>query len=411
MGDGLGLGALWLAALGGSARAVGRERVWTFRLRETAGLRRFGYPVHALLPAEAPGPGYRLERGGKPVAAQFRPVSGPDGRPAVALDFNASPGPLETEVYNVRSGEIEPGPEPARGMTVEQAGGVFRVANGSVLAYEVPDHLGGFLRSVRNTRAEFVNEGSTGLTVRDRNGKDVPLGGPGEGGRGPEYRGTVTRKGPFAVGLRFEGKRVLGDTLVRSVAVEMTFPNSKSWVEVRWTVDDPVGYVSGLGLTLDLKVEGEPTLVDLGASNMVYGYLRGAEAMALVAGEAPGVRPLGTAWTVEKGAPGSTSLFASATGPNAPPAEGWAHVMDKTRCAAVAVADFGRASRDEIRVGVSGRLEIRRQFAVNRLAPSEKPKALTFWIHYVPNPVQVGAVTSPQAMLAPLEVAWEPAGG
>jgi len=28
-------------------------------------------------------------------------------------------------------------------------------------------------------------------------------------------------------------------------------------------------------------------------------------------------------------------------------------------------------------------------------------------MHFVTNPVQVGAVTSPQAMLAPLEVVWE----
>jgi hypothetical protein len=33
-----------------------------------------------------------------------------------------------------------------------------------------------------------------------------------------------------------------------------------------------------------------------------------------------------------------------------------------------------------------------------------RPKALTCWFHFVQMPVQVGAATSPQAILAPLEV-------
>ena len=37
--------------------------------------------------------------------------------------------------------------------------------------------------------------------------------------------------------------------------------------------------------------------------------------------------------------------------------------------------------------------------------PLNQPKkSLRFWLHFVTTPVQVGAVTSPQSMLAPLEV-------
>ena len=55
-------------------------------LRETAGLRRFGFPVHMLLPGDLPGRNARLLREGQPVDAQFRRVAGADGRPALALD-------------------------------------------------------------------------------------------------------------------------------------------------------------------------------------------------------------------------------------------------------------------------------------------------------------------------------------
>jgi hypothetical protein len=78
-----------------------------------------------------------------------------------------------------------------------------------------------------------------------------------------------------------------------------------------------------------------------------------------------------------------------------PPAEGWAHAMDRQRCTAVAVDNFaGPGRQDEIDVDADGGLRI----------TSKGAKVLRFWLHFVPMPVQVGAVTSPQAMLAPLEV-------
>ena len=43
-------------------------------------------------------------------------------------------------------------------------------------------------------------------------------------------------------------------------------------------------------------------------------------------------------------------------------------------------------------------------FAGAVAAPTAGPKALTCWFHFVQMPVQVGAATSPQAILAPLAV-------
>ncbi len=99
--------------------------------------------------------------------------------------------------------------------------------------------------------------------------------------------------------------------------------------------------------------------------------------------------------------------FAEAPTPDSPPAEGWAHVMDRTRCTALAVADFGRRARDRIEVLADGRVRIWREFAPGGEVPSGRAKSLTFWFHFVGMPVQVGAATSPQAMLAPLKVVWE----
>ena len=94
------------------------------------------------------------------------------------------------------------------------------------------------------------------------------------------------------------------------------------------------------------------------------------------------------------------------TGGKGPPAAGWAHVMDARRCTAVAVAGFGRRTADRIEVQASGRLVISRGFQPPERGPPPTEKRLTFWLHFVDMPPHVGAVTSPQSMLAPLEVEW-----
>ena len=83
-------------------------------VRETSGIRRFGYPVTVVLPPEAAaraGDRFRLLENGKPVAAQFRRSEGGPGPSRVYLDFNISHGPLEKHTYRVEYGPgVEPGP-------------------------------------------------------------------------------------------------------------------------------------------------------------------------------------------------------------------------------------------------------------------------------------------------------------
>jgi hypothetical protein len=406
------------AALARSAAAAGPEleSSLTFRLKETAGLRRFGYPVHTVLPEGSTGARYRLEQGGKPVPAQFREVSNPGGKPAVSLDFNASLGPLETQAYTVQFGEgVAPVAEPRGGMNVSHKGGNFFVSNGSALQYTVPETLGDLVVSVKNARLEFIGETQRScalmLTANDASRKGVAF---GESGR---VKASITRQGPLAVGLRFEEELTLpGGKTVRAVA-DLTFPNSKSWVETTLTVDDPEGLVRSLTFQLPILVEGEPTLVDLGASNTVYGTIKGQERMVLLSGREP-VRPQpdpGGSWVVFKGdRTRSIPQFAVSKTRDADAAEGWAHVMDRRRCTAIAVADFARGTRDTISVEANGLVEFFREY----VGAGEKPapegfkgtKTLRYWAHFVTNPVQIGALTSPQAMLAPLSVDWEPLG-
>jgi hypothetical protein len=376
-------------------------------LKETAGLRRFSYPVHAILPPVAPGLSFRLFKEGQPVPAQFRSIEGAGGRPVIAVDFTSSLGPLESERYVVegRAGG-EPGLEPKRGLKVEQSGETFGVQSGTSLAYRVGTRLPGGLESVANGGRDYLEPGSAGFFIRAKGSggnRLVKLG--SEEARSP--RGAITRQGPLAVGLGYTGTTALPGTEPVSSKVDLTFPSSKSWVETAWGVDDPLGLVAGLEVELRLKLEPGPVLVDLGTAATIYGVLRGHERMTLDAGAAPGLAAGARPWVVAKGPPEKPIIFAEAPSPQAPPAEGWAHVMDTTRCTALAVADFGRGSHDRIAIDSDGRVRIARDFAGGPSAPARGPKVLRFWFHFVPMPVQIGAATSPQAMLSPLTIAWD----
>jgi hypothetical protein len=94
---------------------------------------------------------------------------------------------------------------------------------------------------------------------------------------------------------------------------------------------------------------------------------------------------------------------------DARPVEGWVHVMDERLCTAIAVDRFARETSDRIEASADGRVQIWREYATDAGAKSPKARTLVFWLHFVPSPPHVGAVTSPQSMQSPPEVRVIPA--
>jgi hypothetical protein len=356
--------------------ALGPAQVAKFRVRETAGLRRFGYPVRATIPSNAAS--LQLLENGKPIPAQFTPVDG-----ATDIDFNVSLGPWETREYRVEPGSSTPG----TGIAIAQANGAFTVHSSS-LSIDVPENMLGLLGSVKASNLSYLRPGSQGLVLNYKDDFEFRAGGVGHWGA--RTKATILKRGPLVCAVRFESTEGLrSERTVKSV-VDLEFPRSKSWVEVRWNVDDPERLISSLIADLNLLVEGPPTLVDFGASDTVYDALRPGGALVLSAAPAEGRDPR---WFVRLNDEPYASGFQ--------PAEGWAHVMDKQRATAIAVAGFGEETRDSIEVSAEGHLRIRRDFA------GGSGRALHFWLHFVTMPVQVGAATSPQAMQSPLRIEWE----
>jgi hypothetical protein len=382
---------------------------------ETAGIRRFGYPVSLVLPLPDPVKDtevFRLLDGDKPVTAQFRPHGDADkGIRAVSLDFNVNHGPLERHEYVVEYGRGVAGPKVEGGLRVETTEKEFRIIHPSGLLFAVPRELEGMLNKVQTKKTRFLNGESTGLILRTKDNDLALVGEPK-----PklfnrfvptDLSGKVVKEGPLAVGLRFECLNNLKGRGQISSVVEMEFPISKSWVRVHWTVDDPRGDVASLGAELNLHVEGEPTLFDFGAGTSVYGQLRKGESARLR--QNPATRtPSTPPWETFLGPERGMKAFVVAPGSTTPPArnaEGWVHVMDSERCTALAVADFGAGKEGaEITVYADGRLRFWKHFGGPGESAPKGPKQITFWLHFVSMPVHVGAATSPQAMLAPLQV-------
>jgi hypothetical protein len=406
-----------LALLFGGARPLSEaaEPTGVHRLevvvKEGAGIRRFGYPVSVILPLAAPvadADHFRLLEKGKPVPAQFRPHGDTrKGIRAVSLDFNTSPAPLETRTFVVEYGpKVKTGGIPVRGMKVVTEADQFRVVHSPGLEFIVPRNLLGLLRGVKTDKTDYLRPGSAGLFIRYKD--DINFRAGGFGPFGKPTVACIVKQGPLASTLRFESTEALrGGRSVES-AVEMDFPRSKSWVRVTWTVDDPEGFVAGLGADLNLNIQGVPALVDFGAGSYVYAHLRKGQTAVLRSCE-PRRRQnqLVPVWKTLVGQAEALTPYVVGEGT---PAEGWAHVMDRQRCTAVAVADFARAKGEAgIRIDADGRLRVWKHFGSRGKLPPVGRKTLTLWLHFVGMPVQVGAVTSPQAMLAPLEVRVRPA--
>src|SRR5262249_22002250 len=135
--------------------------------------------------------------------------------------------------------------------------------------------------------------------------------------------------------------------------LDLEFPRTKSWVQVTWTVVDRHGYVDGLGADMHLDLAGEPILVDFGAGSYVYAALRNSQAAMMQAGS---LSEGGTAtWATLVGARNALRPYVVAPRVSTKPAEGWAHIMDRTRCTAIAVEGFGRAGQQgEIMIDAAG---------------------------------------------------------
>ena len=317
----------------------------SFQVSETAGLRRFGYPVTASLAcAEGTlttiGLARLVDADGKEVPAQFTAMSKWPGGSVRGLDvdFTTSPGPMETQWFRVETGS---GPaQPLRnGLSVTETPDEIIVAS-SALSHRIRRDGKPLLSSIAFGETEFIGTGGILTTL---------VTGPVE----------VVKRGPFNVTLN------LG-------AVRLEYVSSKSWVKITQTAESP----RELAVDAHFHLPELPLVWDFGLGSWLYGSLGKA-------GQTTSLRHRAEGWQIIT-SPDSTFAIAKDF-------DGCGHLANAERVAAFGVAD---ASDDlTLEVNSEGRLRIAAQ-----------KRELTTWFHFVPQPIPVTAVTSPQAMISALRV-------
>ena len=388
---------LFVTALATSTALAAEPHRLTLEVTEPIGVHRDGSPVHVLLALPhpvSPTTGFRLMHDDKPIVAQFRPIERGETF-EWWLDFIARSAPNEKREFVVEYGaEVDAGPERQRGHQLIEQDDAFVVSNAPYIDWTVPRDFRGFLRSVDFTPSEHLRPDSVGLTIRDREGNTHRLGGEGTKSR-------VVRQGKMTVALRFEKTEKSRALSGVRWSADLVFPGPVSWVELRLEIEDPEQRIAEVGLQLSLNLDkpsgGTRTLVELGAARTIYRSLFGNAQVEL---RADTRRP--SPWQVLRGGDGLLHPFAVAS-KGSSPAEGWAHVMDRKRCLAIAFERFGQQGEERLSIQAGGILTASKRFAFKQSRDGER-KHWRAWLHFVHFPPQQSAATDPQMMQNPLIV-------
>ena len=366
-------------------------------VEETTGIRRTRYPVNARVPfpqgAVAEADQVRLLVGDGEVPAQFAAGSRwPDGSVQwLRVDFNVSIGPEETRSYRVEYGPgVRTDAEPGRGLALVEDVDAVQVGRVRFSKTAAP-----LFRSV-SYRGEVVAPGRNGFAVEDSDGTVYDLGGD----PGPAF--DVIRGGPVYVELRYSGRVALGDGAEAPFVVTVEMPNSKSWVKVTASVDDPDQRLRALSFHMPLALGPRPWVWDFGTDRWTYGSLRNEDS-SVVLTNAVEVRGA-TTWRVDTGPKGQERLYETA-GSTRPVVAGWGHLQGETEVVAFAMDRFaGAPGTYSIALDGAGQASF-------HVAPatSVTRHELTVYQHFVGTPVQIGAATSPPSMLRPLVARVDPA--
>ena len=370
------------------AKAVSRKiEAISIHVKETAGIRRNGYPAHAAVPlpkgAIADATHARLMLNGKEVPGQYAAsAKWPDGSvQTLDVDFNASVAPGEDVMFQLEYGPEVKADATARGLAVTETADAIQVAAVKFNKSGVP-----LLASVAY-RQEDIGPGPNGFAITDASGASFDL------SQAADVRAEVLKRGPLFVVIRYTGQiKMAGDARVPfTILVEM--PNSKTWWKATASFDDAANRVKTITFNSPLTLGAYPWVWDFGTGSWSYGSFRNKTDSAVLK-QGPGK------WEIATGAKGQEQPYETSGGRRPAVAEGWGHIQDAKEAIAFAIDDFDKV-RGTTTVSLDGEGHLTIQLAP--AASSTRPK-LGIYQHFVATPVPIGAVTSPVSMLSPLMV-------
>ncbi|MEO8681542.1 MAG: hypothetical protein ABI665_21025 [Vicinamibacterales bacterium] len=392
-------GVVVMTMLGAALSAQGPGAV-AIRVKETAGIRRNGYPAHARVPiprgAMANPTKARLMLNGKEVPGQYTAIDKwPDGSvQALDVDFNASVAPGEETTFQLEYGPEIKAEVTARGLVVSETPEHIQVGTVKFSKTAMP-----LLASV-NYRQEDIGPGPNGFAITDAVGASYDM------STAEAVKAEIVKGGPLFVVLRYTGQLPLsgGGRLPFTIIVEM--PNSKTWWKATATFDDPGQRVRSIAFHSPLALGAFPWVWDFGTGSWSYGSLRNkTDSVVFMQAVTSAPRKAGVdvpegKWEILTGPKGQEQPYEATAGRRPGVAEGWGHIQDAKEAIAFAVEDFGREP-GTYTISLDGEGHMAVQLVPAR--PGTRHQ-LAVYQHFVATPVPIGAVTSPVSMLSPLMV-------
>jgi len=406
-----------LRALAGEAppASAGAKGSVVLYVKETAGLRRFGYPAsgRVQLPRSAvkDAEHCRLVNDKETaVPAQFT-IAGRHQDGSVEwldVDFSTSPLPWQTQTFFLDYGP-DVKPAPARGLTLTETDAAYQVGG-----YVVPKSGDLALGGIRYGSKVFVEEGrgfTLGVHTKDNRYltmKDAQI-----------SARRIEKAGPVNVTIVTEGKyEQLTDAQPITFVTRLEWVNSKSWVRLSHKVSDPLRRVTELELMAPFALQA-PLNFDFGVGSWLYGQLAADERVRFTQTATSGTveTPTRVNWkavTIK----GQNEVPFAASNPNEPRqhAEGWAHVGDAKSVIAVGFDQFNERFGERVMEFYGDGSAFfhykptpdLRPRSPNFLGRAQKVEhELAVYFHFVGVPVNKTALTSPPSMLAPLQVTWK----
>jgi hypothetical protein len=379
--------ALVLSALG-LATSAQTPAVRTFRVRETAGIRRTEYPITAriTLPRGAikSAGEARLMSNEMEVVAQFTTASSwEDGSvQALDVDFNSTLEPEEERRYVLQYGPgVAAAAKPARGLTAEDQADAVQVGTIRIAKSGSP------LIASATYGGERIAPGGNGLILTDSKGQRHDL----SSAQNPRLE--IVRSGPVTVGLRYTAALPIEPSYIVPIEILIEMPSSKSWVKLAATVRDPSRRVKDLAIESPLAFGAMPILWDFGTDSGTYGVFRNPTDAVLLTQTR---NASGGSWKIETSAQGQPRRpYEASAGTRVKVASGWGHLQDAKAAVAFAVEGFGR-DEGTYSIALDGKGQA--SFRYVPAAPTTEHH-LTVYQHFVSTPVAIGAATNPTSML------------
>src|ERR1700682_1149548 len=305
-----------VASAGLGAQTRGSVNVY---VKESAGIRRTAYPVNARVPfpqgALADPANTRLMNGEMETSAQIAAETRwRDGSIHwLAVDFNASIGPMESQTYRLEYGGEVKAAVSARGLTVAENADSIDVGRVRFNKSGAP-----LLASVKY-RGEEIGRGANGLTITDGAGKEHDL------TDAEELKVEVVKRGPLYVVIRYSGAIVVGGSYRAPFALTAEMPNSKSWVKMTATVEDPGKRLKEISFHTPLALGALPWVWDFGTDHWTYGVLRNPADMVVLseAVKTSGVHE----WKVSTGSNGQEQTYETGVADRSKVIR-WGHLQD-----------------------------------------------------------------------------------